>query len=50
MNRKNTNASTKKLIEKLRKEIPNVIIRSTLMVGFPGEDENDFNQMYDFVK
>ncbi len=50
MNRKNTNASTKKLIEKLRKEIPNVIIRSTLMVGFPGEDENDFNQMYEFVK
>jgi ribosomal protein S12 methylthiotransferase len=50
MNRKTTKESTMKLIEKLRKEIPDVIIRSTLMVGFPGETADDFNQMYDFVK
>ena len=50
MNRKSTKESTMKLLEKLRKEIPDVIIRSTLMVGFPNEDENDFNELYDFVK
>ena len=50
MNRKSTGASIKKLISKLRKEIPEVIIRSTLMVGFPGETEEDFEDLYEFVK
>ncbi len=50
MNRKSTKESTMKLITRLRKEIPNVIIRSTLMVGFPGETEEDFNELYEFVK
>ncbi len=50
MNRKSTGESIKNLITKLRGEIPNVIIRSTLMVGFPGETEEDFNEMYEFVK
>ena len=50
MNRKSTEESTKELIQKLRKEIPEVIIRSTLMVGFPGESEDDFNKLYEFVK
>lgn len=50
MNRKSDEESIKKLITKLRKEIPDVIIRSTLMVGFPGESEEDFKQLYDFVK
>ena len=50
MNRKSTGESIKNLITKLRSEIPNVIIRSTLMVGFPGETEEDFNEMYEFVK
>lgn len=50
MNRKSTGESIKNLITKLRREIPNVIIRSTLMVGFPGETEEDFNEMYEFVK
>lgn len=50
MNRKSTKESTMKLITRLREEIPNVIIRSTLMVGFPGETEEDFNELYDFVK
>ncbi len=50
MNRKSTGASIKNLISKLRKEIPEVIIRSTLMVGFPGETEEDFEELYEFVK
>lgn len=50
MNRKTTKEKMMKLIERLRKEIPNVMIRSTLMVGFPGETEDDFEQLYEFVK
>lgn len=50
MNRKTTKKSIINLIEKLRKEIPNVIIRSTLMVGFPGETDQDFKELCDFVK
>ena len=50
MNRKSTGESIRKLITKLREEIPNVIIRSTLMVGFPGETEEDFEELYEFVK
>lgn len=50
MNRKTTKENMMMLIEKLRKEIPGVIIRSTLMVGFPGETEEDFNELYDFTK
>ena len=50
MNRKSTSKSIKDLITKLRKEIPGVIIRSTLMVGFPGEKEKDFEELYEFVK
>ena len=50
MNRDTTSESIKALIEKLRKEIPNVIIRTTLMVGFPGEEKEDFDELYEFVK
>lgn len=50
MNRKTTKKSIINLIEKLRKEIPNVIIRSTVMCGFPGETEEDFKELYEFVK
>ena len=50
MNRKSNKESTEKLIKKLRQEISNVIIRTTFMVGFPGETEEDFNQLYEFVK
>ena len=39
-----------KIITKIRKEIPNVILRTTLIVGFPGETEEDFNELYEFVK
>ena len=50
MNRKSTGESIRKLITKLREEIPGVVIRSTLMVGFPGETEEDFEELYEFVK
>ena len=50
MNRKSDKESVKKVITKIRKEIPNVILRTTLIVGFPGETEDDFNQLYEFVK
>ena len=50
MNRKSTGESIKNLIVKLRESIPEVIIRSTVMVGFPGETEEDFEKLYNFVK
>ena len=50
MNRKTTKEDIVNLVKKLRKEIPGVTIRSTVMVGFPGETEEDFNELYDFVK
>ncbi len=50
MNRKCTGESIKNTIAKLRKEIPGVVIRTTLMVGFPGETQEDFEELYNFVK
>ena len=50
MNRQSDGASIRKLIQKLRKEIPEVVIRTTVMVGFPGETKEDFEELYNFVK
>ena len=50
MGRKSDGKSIRKLIKKLRDEIPSVVIRTTVMVGFPGETKEDFEQLYDFVK
>ncbi len=50
MNRKTDKESILKLVKKLRKEIPDVILRTTLIVGFPGETEDQFQELYDFVK
>ncbi len=50
MNRKTTKEKMKNLIIELRNKIPGVIIRSTLMVGFPGETEEDFKELYKFVE
>ena len=49
MNRKSDSASIRKTIEKIRKEIPDVILRTTMIVGFPGELEEDFFELYEFV-
>lgn len=50
MNRKSDGNSIRNVIAKIRKEIPGVIIRTTVMVGFPGETKEDFEELYDFVK
>lgn len=50
MNRKSDEKSIRELITKLRKEIPDVIIRTTVMVGFPGETKKDFEKLYEFLK
>ncbi len=49
MNRKSDSKSIENLINKIRKEIPNVILRTTMIVGFPGETEEDFIELYEFV-
>ena len=50
MNRQSDGDSIRKLIQKLRKEIPEIVIRTTVMVGFPGETKEDFEELYNFVK
>ena len=49
MNRHSNSESIEKLIEKIRIEIPDVILRTTMMVGFPGETEEDCFELYEFV-
>lgn len=50
MRRNTTKQETMELIERLRREVPGIHIRTTLMVGFPGETEEDFKELIDFVK
>ena len=45
-----TKADTLKLIEDFRKEVPGIHLRTTLMVGFPGETEQDFEELKEFVR
>lgn len=41
---------TLQLIEKIRKEVPEIKLRTTLMVGFPGEGDQEFEELLDFVR
>lgn len=50
MNRKSDSKSIKDLIKKIREQIPEVILRTTVIVGFPGETIEDFNELYNFIK
>ena len=50
MNRKSDGKSIRNLLQKLRKEIPDVIIRTTVMVGFPGENQKDFAELQEFIQ
>ncbi len=50
MNRFDTRAQVEELLEKLRTRIPGITIRTTLMVGCPGETEEDFAELLDFVE
>ena len=50
MNRKSDGKSIRNLITKIRKELPNAILRTTVMVGFPEETNEEFEKLYNFVK
>lgn len=50
MRRHITGKQTRELIKTLRQQVPDIHIRTTLMVGFPGEGEEEFNELLDFVK
>ena len=50
MRRHVSKAETYALIDKFRKEVPGIHLRTTLMVGFPGETEDDFNELKEFVQ
>ncbi len=50
MGRKSSSKTIKEVIRKIRTNIPNSIIRTTLIVGFPGETKEDFEKLYNFVK
>ena len=49
MARKTNQAELREIIAKLRKEIPDITLRTTLITGFPGETEEDFKELYNFV-
>lgn len=49
MGRRTNRAELVSLVEKLRKEIPDIVLRTTLITGFPGETEEEFKNMVDFV-
>ena len=50
MGRKTSGNDIRKLIRKLRREIPGIVIRTSLIAGFPGETEEDHKQLVDFLK
>lgn len=50
MRRRTTKADTEQLIERLRAEVPDIALRTTMLVGFPGETEADFEELCDFVQ
>lgn len=50
MNRRTTKAHILEVIKKLRKKIPNISLRTSLIVGFPGETDKQFSELYNFVK
>ena len=49
MGRRTNRAELEDLVRKLRKEIPDIVLRTTLITGFPGETEEDFENMVHFV-
>lgn len=50
MNRKTSKEQIEKLIQKIRKQIPDITLRTSLIVGFPGETKKDFEELLEFVK
>ncbi len=50
MNRRYTRLELEKLIEKIRRRIPKIALRTSVIVGFPGENEADFEEVLGFIK
>jgi ribosomal protein S12 methylthiotransferase len=50
MNRETTSKETRALLKRIRARIPDVTLRTTFIVGFPGETEADFEELFDFVE
>ncbi len=50
MNRRDDKKSTEKIFNKIKKDIPDAILRTTLIVGFPGETTKEFNELLKFIK
>lgn len=50
MNRRSTEAEVRALIARLRSEIPGITLRTSLIVGFPGESDDDFKKLVQFVE
>lgn len=50
MRRRISKAETEELVARLRREIPDIALRTTMLVGFPGESEEDFEELCDFVQ
>ena len=49
MNRRSSNAELRALVKKLREKIPGIVLRTTLIAGFPGETEEEFESLCEFV-
>lgn len=50
MCRNTTKEETMELVKQIRREVPGICLRTTLMVGYPGETDEDFQELVDFVK
>ena len=50
MNRRGDKKYLRNLFQKIREKVPNAILRTTVMVGFPGETSRDFNNLLEFMK
>jgi ribosomal protein S12 methylthiotransferase len=50
MKRGTTREKTEELVHKIREKVPGIAMRTTLISGFPGETEQDFQEMYDWVE
>ncbi|MBQ3016498.1 MAG: 30S ribosomal protein S12 methylthiotransferase RimO [Clostridia bacterium] len=50
MNRHGGSALIRETVKKLRERVPGIVLRTTVMVGFPGESEEDFSELCEFIK
>jgi ribosomal protein S12 methylthiotransferase len=50
MNRRTKKSDILRLIEKIRKEVPSISLRTSLIVGFPSETDSDFRELLDFIE